>query len=70
MISEANPVIQEAYHKLEILIQNPDNRRKYEAREVFLLDRVLVLLSAEEAGTNLGIRLLQGPFTEFESPQI
>ncbi|HWQ68129.1 MAG TPA: Rpn family recombination-promoting nuclease/putative transposase [Methanospirillum sp.] len=55
MISEANPVIQKAYKKLEVLSQDDETRKVYEAREAALLDRALMLHSAEKAGLEKGI---------------
>lgn len=54
MISEANPKIARAYETLQTMSQDDETRRRYEAREAYLLDRVLMIEAAEEKGREEG----------------
>ena len=54
MASEGKPAIQKAYHSLQVMSLDEENRRLYEAREMFLHDQATRMYEAKEEGLEKG----------------
>ncbi len=56
MAAEGKPAIQKAYNNLQILSLDEENRRLYEAREMFLHDQATRMYEAKEEGLEEGLK--------------
>jgi len=56
MATEGKPAIQKAYHALRVMSLDEENRRIYEAREMFLHDQATRLYEAKEEGMEEGMK--------------
>ena len=54
MVTEGKPAIQKAYNNLQIMSLDEENRRLYEAREMFLHDQATRMYEAKEEGLEKG----------------
>ena len=54
MAAEGKPAIQKAYNNLQIMSLDEENRRLYEAREMFLHDQATRMYEAKEEGLEEG----------------
>ena len=54
MAAEGKPAIQKAYNNLQIMSLDEENRRLYEAREMFLHDQATRMYEAREEGLEEG----------------
>ena len=54
MAAEGKPAIQKAYDNLQIMSLDEENRRLYEAREMFLHDQATRMYEAKEEGLEEG----------------
>ena len=57
MASEGKPTIQKAYHSLQVMSPDEENRRLYEAREMFLHDQATRMYEAKEEGLEEGMKI-------------
>ena len=55
MAAEGKPAIQKAHHSLQIMSLDEENRRLYEAREMFLHDQATRMYESREEGIEIGI---------------
>jgi len=55
MASEGKPAIQKAHHSLQVMSLDEENRRLYEAREMFLHDQATRMHEAKEEGLEEGM---------------
>ena len=56
MAAEGKPAIQKAYNNLQIMSLDEENRRLYEAREMFLHDQATRMYEAREEGLEEGMK--------------
>ena len=56
MVTEGKPAIQKAYNNLQIMSLDEENRRLYEAREMFLHDQATRMYEAKEEGLEEGMK--------------
>ena len=56
MAAEGKPAIQKAYNNLQIMSLDEENRRLYEAREMFLHDQATRMYEAKEEGLEEGLK--------------
>ena len=56
MAAEGKPAIQKAYNNLQIMSLDEENRRLYEAREMFLHDQATRMYEAKEEGLEEGMK--------------
>jgi len=54
MATEGKPAIQKAYNNLQIMSLDEENRRLYEAREMFLHDQATRMYESREEGVEEG----------------
>ena len=54
MATQGKPAIQKAHHSLQIMSLDEENRRLYEAREMFLHDQATRMWEAKEEGLEKG----------------
>ena len=55
MVTEGKPAVQKALHSLQMMSLDEENRRLYEAREMFLHDQATRMQEAKEEGVEEGI---------------
>ncbi len=56
MATEGKPAVQKAYNNLQIMSLDEENRRLYEAREMFLHDQATRMYEAKEEGLEEGMK--------------
>ena len=57
MASEGKPPLQKAYPSLQVMSPDEENRRLYEAREMFLHDQATRMYEAKEEGLEEGMKI-------------
>ena len=55
MATEGKPAVQKAYNNLQIMSLDEENRRLYEAREMFLHDQATRMYESREEGREEGV---------------
>ena len=56
MVTEGKPAVQKALHSLQMMSLDEENRRLYEAREMFLHDQATRMYEAKEEGLEEGLK--------------